>query len=228
MEEEFKIKKAIKMKLFKMIESFSSFFIALNHKKIYNSSKNGGRMYLIVGLGNPEPEYSKTRHNMGFDVINKLAEKYNSMRFKNKFNSEYSEININGEKIHLLKPQTYMNLSGKAVIEIMNYLKIKKEELIVVFDDIDIDEEKIKIKKKGTAGTHNGMKSVINEIRTEEFIRVKVGVGRPEYKGMLADYVLEKLNSEKYSKLEKGIDKAVKAVEDIIKKGVDSAMNLNN
>ena len=119
-------------------------------------------MYLIVGLGNPEPEYSKTRHNMGFDVINKLAEKYNIDVKKEKFNGFYGNGIIENEKVILVKPQTYMNLSGEAVIQYANFYKIEPENIIIIYDDIDIETGITKIRKKGGPGTHNGMKSVVN------------------------------------------------------------------
>ena len=134
-------------------------------------------MYLIVGLGNPEDNYSKTRHNMGFNVVNKLSEKYNIEINKSKFKGLLGSGLIENEKVILLKPQTFMNLSGESVVEVMNFYKIPLDNLIVVYDDIDIVPGKIRIRKNGSAGTHNGMKSVVNSLNTEEFIRVRVGIG---------------------------------------------------
>lgn len=132
-------------------------------------------MYLIVGLGNPEPEYSKTRHNMGFDVINKLSKEYNIDVEKRGFKSLYGTGVIENEKVILLKPMTYMNLSGEAIIEIVKYYKIEKDKIIVIYDDIDIEPGFVKIRKKGGAGSHNGIKSVIHNLQTKEFIRIRVG-----------------------------------------------------
>ena len=132
-------------------------------------------MYLIVGLGNPEPEYSKTRHNMGFEVINKLSKEYHIDVEKKGFKSLYGTGVIENEKVILLKPMTYMNLSGEAIIEIVKYYKIDKDKIIVIYDDIDIEPGFVKIRKKGGAGSHNGMKSVIQNLQTEEFIRIRVG-----------------------------------------------------
>ena len=146
-------------------------------------------MYLIVGLGNPEEEYARTRHNMGFDTINKIAQKHNIKVNKSKFNSLYGTGTINNEKVILLKPQTYMNLSGNAVRDFVNFYKIKENELIVIYDDLDIEPGIIKIRKKGGSGTHNGMKSVVNEIQTENFIRIRVGIGNPKYKDDLLNYI---------------------------------------
>lgn len=185
-------------------------------------------MYLIVGLGNPENEYARTRHNMGFDTINKIAQKSNIEINKSKFNSLYGTGTMAEEKVILLKPQTYMNLSGKAVRDFMNFYKIKEEELIVIFDDLDIEPGIIKIRKKGGPGTHNGMKSVISEIKTEDFPRIRVGIGNPEYKNNLLNYILTRIPDEDYKVLQNSTQYAAEAVEEIIKNGIDSAMNKYN
>lgn len=185
-------------------------------------------MYLIVGLGNPEEEYGKTRHNMGFDVINELSEKYNIQVNKNKFNSLYGTGTIENEKVVLLKPQTYMNLSGQAVRDFMNFYKINQENIIVIYDDLDIEPGTIKIRKKGGPGTHNGMKSVVHEIQTEEFSRIRIGIGTPEYKKDLLNFILTKISEDDYKVLEIGIKNASNAIQEIIKNGIDSAMNKFN
>ena len=185
-------------------------------------------MYLIVGLGNPEEEYAKTRHNMGFDVINKLSEKQGIKVNKNKFNSIYGTGTIEGEKVVLVKPQTYMNLSGEAVRDFKNFYKINSENIIIVYDDLDIEPGIIKIRKKGGPGTHNGMKSVVHEIQTEDFPRIRVGIGNPEYKNDLLNYILTKIPEEDYKILENSIERASDAIEEIIKNGIDSAMNKYN
>lgn len=185
-------------------------------------------MHLIVGLGNPEEEYARTRHNMGFDTINKIAKNNNIEINKNKFNSLYGTGTIEGEKVVLLKPQTYMNLSGNAVRDFMNFYKIKENELIVIFDDLDIDPGVIKIRKKGSSGTHNGMKSVVHEIQTENFARIRIGIGNPKYKNDLLNYILTRIPDEEYKILESATDNAAKAVNEIIKNGIDSAMNKYN
>ena len=125
-------------------------------------------MYLIVGLGNPEEEYSKTRHNMGFNTINKISQQYNIEVKQNKFQALYGSGMIEKEKVILLKPQTYMNLSGNSVKEVVDFYKIEKEKILVIYDDMDIEPGKIKIRKKGSSGGHNGMKSIIQMIGTEE------------------------------------------------------------
>ena len=185
-------------------------------------------MKLIVGLGNPEEEYSNTRHNMGFNTINKLAKQYNIEINKSKFKSLYGNGIIEKEKVILLKPQTYMNLSGTAIKEVMDFYKINKEELIIIYDDIDIEPGIIKIRKKGGPGTHNGMKSVVNEIKTQDFTRVRVGIGMPSNKSDLINYVIGKISKDDIEKLEDGTTKAKDALIEIIKNGVDTAMNKFN
>lgn len=183
-------------------------------------------MYLIVGLGNPEEEYSKTRHNMGFHTINKIAEKYNITVSRNKFEGLYGDGVIEGEKVMLLKPQTYMNLSGKSIIQFVDFYKLDMEQIIVVYDDIDIEPGMIKIRKKGGPGTHNGMKSVVHELNSDEFPRVRVGIGSPE--GDMIEYVIGAIPEEDKAKLEEGTTKAAEAVVEILKKGIDNAMNKFN
>ncbi len=185
-------------------------------------------MYLIVGLGNPEEEYARTRHNMGFDTINKLAKKYKIEVNKTKFNGLCGTGNIEGEKVILVKPQTYMNLSGQTVRDFMNFYKLSLNDLIVIYDDIDIEPGKIRIKKSGRPGTHNGIKSVTKELGTINFCRVMVGIGKPEYENDLINYVTNKIEDEEYTVLEEGIEKAENGVVTIIKQGIDRAMNLFN
>lgn len=186
-------------------------------------------MFLIVGLGNPEEEYSNTRHNMGFDTVNKLAEQYKIEINKHKFKGIYGSGIIEGEKVIILKPQTYMNLSGESIIEIINFYKIKLEELIIIYDDIDVEPGKIKIRKKGGAGSHNGMKSVIKNLKSKEFTRIRVGIGTPEYKNDMINYVIGKISSEEEKeKLGIGTDTAKEAIVEILKNGVDIAMNKFN
>lgn len=185
-------------------------------------------MYLIVGLGNPEEEYSKTRHNMGFNVINKISKEYEIEVNKNKFDGLFGSGEIEGEKVILLKPQTYMNLSGKSIIQAMNFYKIDKKNLIVIYDDIDVEKGKIKIRKLGSAGSHNGMKSVIQELQTENFTRVRVGIGKPEFKGDMINYVIGAIPDEEVKILDSGAEKAKDAIVEIIKNGADIAMNKFN
>ena len=185
-------------------------------------------MYLIVGLGNPEPEYSKTRHNMGFDTINELAKNNNINITKTKFKALYETGIIQNEKVILLKPQTYMNLSGEAIKKFAKFYKIEAEDIITIFDDIDIETGTMKIRKKGGAGTHNGMKSMVKELNTTDFPRVRVGTGKQEKIADLVDYVIGRVDDEEYKKLEIGVEKAEVAVEEILKIGIDNAMNRLN
>lgn len=185
-------------------------------------------MYLIVGLGNPEEEYSKTRHNMGFNAINKIAKEYGIEVNKKKFQGLYESGIIEGQKVILIKPQTYMNSSGDSVKEIVDYFKIEKENIIVVYDDMDIEPGKIKIRKKGSAGGHNGMKSIIQMLGTDEFPRIRIGIGRPEHNGDEINYVIGAIPEEEIEELEKGVEKAKGAVIEILKNGIDAAMNKFN
>lgn len=185
-------------------------------------------MYLIVGLGNPEEEYSNTRHNMGFDTINKIAKQYNIDVNKNKFKGLCGSGIIENKKVILLKPQTYMNLSGESIKETMDFYKIQQENLIIIYDDIDLEAGIIKIRKKGGPGTHNGMKSVISTIKTQEFARVRVGIGKPERKEQLIEYVIGKIPDKDQKILDEATTKSKEALIEIIKNGVDIAMNKFN
>lgn len=185
-------------------------------------------MYLIVGLGNPEEDYNNTRHNMGFNTINKLAKQYNIEISKKKFKGLYGAGIIENEKVILLKPQTYMNLSGISIKEAIDFYKINFEDIIIIYDDIDIEPGIIKIRKKGGPGTHNGMKSVVNELKTQDFARVRVGIGTPENKSDLINYVIGAINKEDIEKLDNSTTLAKDAIVEIIKNGVDIAMNKYN
>ena len=185
-------------------------------------------MYLIIGLGNPEQEYSKTRHNMGFNTINKIAKQYKTDVNKTKFQGLYETTIIEGKKVILIKPQTYMNLSGNCVQEFVNFYKIEKENIIVIYDDMDIEPGTIKIRKKGGPGGHNGMKSIIKRLGTEEFFRIRIGIGRPKHDGDEINYVIGAIPEIEIPKLEEGTEKAKDAVIEILKNGIDSAMNKFN
>ena len=185
-------------------------------------------MYLIVGLGNPEPEYSKTRHNMGFDVINELSKKYDIKVEKQGFDALYGTGMIENEKVILCKPQTYMNLSGESIIQFVNYYKIDIENVIIIYDDIDIEPGIVKLRKKGGAGSHNGMKSVVHCLATDNFKRVRIGIGKPKENKDLIEHVIGAIDDEDLENLTSGVNKAKEAVIEILKNGVDSAMNKYN
>lgn len=183
-------------------------------------------MYLIVGLGNPEPEYANTRHNMGFDVINSLAKKYKIEVCKRKFDGLYGMGEIENKKVILLKPQTYMNESGISISEVKNFYKIDNERIIVIHDDVDIEVGKIRIREQGSANTHNGMKSVIQYIGTKDFLRIRVGIGKNDKD--IVDYVLENINKFDRQAIDNGVEKATLALIEILKNDVNSAMNKYN
>lgn len=184
--------------------------------------------YVIVGLGNPGTNYANTRHNVGFLTIDKLAEKLNIKVNKIKFKGLVGEGKIADEKIYLLKPQTYMNRSGESVREISNFYKIDPNNLIVIVDDIDIEFATVKIKKKGSAGTHNGLKSIISNIQSMDFPRVKIGVGKQSTGEDLADFVLSGFSTSDKKKIDSTIEIASDSVIEIIENGIDTAMNKFN
>lgn len=185
-------------------------------------------MYLIVGLGNPETDYGKTRHNMGFQVINKLAREYKIEMARKKFHSEYEIAVIEGQKVILVKPQTYMNASGEAIIEFVNFYKIELDKVIIIYDDIDIEPGKIRIRKSGSPGTHNGMKSVVHFLNSEEFPRIRVGIGKPDENTDMIEHVIGAIPEEQKQDLIKGVELAKEAIIEILKNGFDSAMNQFN
>ena len=186
-------------------------------------------MYLIVGLGNPGRQYEATRHNMGFDVIDKLVEEYQVPQAGVKFNAMYGKTMIGGEKVILMKPLSFMNLSGGPVREMANYFKIDPEtELIVIYDDIDLEPGQLRIRKQGSAGGHNGLKDIIGRLGTQKFMRVKIGVGAKPKGWDLADHVLGRFSSGDRKLVDEAIEFAADAVEKIITDGPDAAMNEYN
>lgn len=183
-------------------------------------------MFLIVGLGNPEKKYDKTRHNIGFDTINALADKYNISMNEKKHKALCGTGVIDGVKVLLAKPQTYMNLSGDSVAEIVNFYKIDpEEEMIVIFDDISLAPGNIRVRKKGSAGGHNGIKSIIARTGTQNFMRIKVGVGEKPAGWDLADHVLGHFSREDRALVEDAIKDAEAAAVLMMQGQVDKAMN---
>ena len=192
-------------------------------------NKEGNTMYIITGLGNPGSKYAHTRHNVGFDAIDKLAEKYQIRIDTKKFKGEYGMGYIEGQKVILLKPQTYMNLSGECLQEMISYFKIDpEEELIVLFDDISLNPGLIRIRKKGSAGGHNGIKNIILHCGTQNFKRVKIGVGEKPKNWDLADYVLSRFPDEERTLVEEAIEHTADAVKMMLMDEVEAAMNKYN
>ncbi len=183
-------------------------------------------MFLIVGLGNPGIQYENTRHNIGFKVIDNIAKEYNIEINRQKFKGVYGEGFINGEKVILLKPTTYMNLSGESIREVVDFYKLTCEDIVVIYDDISLDVGRLRIREKGSAGGHNGIKSIIAHLGTDVFPRIKVGVGQPNVD--LVNYVLGKFTDEEMEVLSESIDASTKAVSEIIKDDVNTAMNKFN
>lgn len=186
-------------------------------------------MYIIVGLGNPDGKYAGTRHNIGFDVITYLSDKYNISLSKTGFKSKLGQGFIDGEKVLLMKPQTYMNLSGEAVGEAVNFYKVDvATELIIIQDDIDLEPGNIRIRSKGSAGGHNGIKSIISHVGGNEFIRIKIGVGGKPQGRDLADHVLSGFDRDTEPLIRKVIEKAGEAIVISMKDGAEAAMNKYN
>lgn len=186
-------------------------------------------MYIIVGLGNPGKQYEHTRHNVGFDTIDVLAERYHISVDAKKHKALYGKGLIEGNKVILAKPQTYMNLSGESVRELIDFYKIDEtEELIVIYDDISLDPGQLRLRAKGSAGGHNGIKNIIAHLGGQEFKRVKVGVGEKPKGYDLADYVLSRFPKEEREKVDAALERAADAAVKIITDDMAAAMNEYN
>lgn len=188
----------------------------------------GQEFFCIVGLGNPGRQYEDTKHNVGFHVIDKLAEKYeiSVTKFKNK--ALMGDGTIKGKRVLLVKPQTYMNLSGESVREIVNFYKIPQERFVVIFDDTSLPCGSVRIREKGSHGGHNGIRNIIDQMGTEEFYRIKVGIGEKPSGWDLADYVLAKFDPDDLPLMEQGMDKAVTGVEVMLSRSIKEAANRVN
>ena len=185
--------------------------------------------WLIVGLGNPGREYEKTRHNCGFRALDILADQLGAEVDKLKFQGLYGQVSYNGTKVFLLKPQTYMNLSGRSVLQLSSYFNIPPQNIIVMFDDISLEPGRLRIRPNGSAGGHNGIKSIIQEVGSQEFPRVKIGVGaKPNPNYDLADWVLSTFSASEEKALAVALDNAAKAALTIIDHGVPEAANRFN
>ena len=186
-------------------------------------------MHIIIGLGNPGKEYHRTRHNVGFDVIDVLSEKLNITLSKNAMHGLIGEGFVGGEKVILVKPQTYMNLSGQCVTELVSWYKAPMENVMVIFDDIDLPLGKLRLRKDGSAGTHNGMRSVIGLLGRQDFPRLRVGVGKKPEGWELADWVLSHYATEEDRKTQfDAFLLAADTVLDYMKNGLESAMRTAN
>lgn len=183
-------------------------------------------MYIIAGLGNPGSKYENTRHNMGFKAIDAMASEFGIDVNRAKFKGLIGEGRIGSEKVILLKPQTYMNLSGQSVREIMNFYKIPEENLIVIYDDFDLPIGSIRVRKSGGPGTHNGMKSVVQELGSRKFPRVRVGIGSSD--GSTIQFVIGKVGKDEQQILNEAAEAAATAAADIIRIGIENAMNIHN
>ena len=185
-------------------------------------------MKLIVGLGNPTNKYEGTRHNVGFDVIDKMADEYGIGLDVIKHKGMYGKGKIDGQTVILLKPMTFMNLSGESVSQVASYYKIASSDIIVVYDDINLDVGRLRVRGKGSAGGHNGIKSIIAHLGSDKFKRIKFGVGDKPKNWDLADWVLGKFPTEEYATLREANKKACEAVECILTDGIESGMNKYN
>jgi|TARA_B100001029_G_C15063603_1_gene461008 PTH1 family peptidyl-tRNA hydrolase len=192
------------------------------------TKKKENNTFLLVGLGNPGKKYEETRHNIGFTFINSIAKKASINIDKSKFSSLCARYE-SGENYFLLsKPQTFMNESGKAVREIKNYYKIPIDKTIIVFDDLDLNVGQIRIKRGGGSGGHNGIKSIIEELSEDTFIRIRIGIGKPVKKTDVDQYVLSKFNQNEVSTIKEIIDISDEIIDDIVFKGIAFAMNKFN
>lgn len=194
-------------------------------KKVWTGGTTLEEICLIIGLGNPGIKYENTRHNVGFDTIDYLSKKYSIRLSRIGFKAVYGEGDIEGTRTILLKPQTFMNLSGESVRDIVAWYKIPLQRVIIIYDDIDLEPGKIRVRPKGSSGTHNGMKSVIYQLQAEEFPRIRIGIGRPPEKWDLADYVLSKFSKQDKEIIDESIEKAAAAAIMIAKSGPEKAMN---
>ena len=186
-------------------------------------------MFIIAGLGNPGREYAHTRHNVGFDTIDVLADMYRIDVDTKKHKALIGKGIIEGQKVILAKPQTYMNLSGESIRELVDFYKIDEtSELIIIYDDISLNPGQLRIRLKGSAGGHNGIKSIIQHLGCQEFLRIKVGVGEKPVGYDLADYVLGHFTGEERKVMDEAADRAVEAIHMILTEDIDKAMNHYN
>ncbi|ASF37677.1 aminoacyl-tRNA hydrolase [Halobacillus halophilus] len=182
-------------------------------------------MKCIVGLGNPGKKYAKTRHNIGFMILDELVKQNHWSLEQTKFRGIYTTEHVNGEKILLLKPQTFMNLSGESLVQFMNFFDLEADDILVVYDDLDLPPGKIRLRKKGGHGGHNGIRNIIDHLGTKEFNRLRVGVGRPDGPVSVVDYVLGTFTKQEQAPVADSIDAAVKACEAWMTQPFNEVMN---
>ncbi len=200
----------------------------LSFLPFFQKNRGDKEMIVVAGLGNPGKEYDTTKHNVGFWVIDQLAEKYNIEVTKFKHKALIGDGIIEGKKVLLVKPQTYMNLSGESIREILKFYKIPIEQFYVIYDDTSLPLSTVRIREKGSAGGHNGIKNIIAHLGTEEFVRIKVGIGEKPNGWDLADYVLAKFSKDDEPLILSGVDKAAHAIELLLSKDIKEAMNQTN
>ncbi len=184
-------------------------------------------MYIIVGLGNPGQKYKATRHNIGFMAVDYIAEKYKIKMSKIKHKAIIGEGRINGHKVILVKPQTYMNLSGESVLSLVNYYQIPLTNLLTIYDDIDLEVGVLRIRHKGSAGTHNGMRHIIYMLKNQDFPRIRIGIGKSDVIP-LRDFVTSNFLKDEILKMEDAVIRSCKVVETMLDESLDKAMNLYN
>lgn len=185
-------------------------------------------MKCIIGLGNPGKKYEKTRHNVGFHVIDELLQRYGWTLSKQKFKGFYTMENMHGHKVLLVQPHTFMNLSGECVKPLLEYYRIPVEDILVIYDDLDIPTGKIRLRQKGGHGGHNGIRSLIDQLQVKTFKRLRVGIGRPEGSMAVVDYVLGRFSKEQESDVEVSVQQAADACEEWITRDFSDVMNTFN
>lgn len=183
---------------------------------------------MIIGLGNPGKQYEKTRHNVGFQAIDLLADQLKAPAPQTKFNGLFTTVHVGGEKVILVKPLTFMNLSGECVRPLMDYFNVSDDEIVVIYDDLDLAPGKLRLRAKGGAGGHNGMKSLIAHLGTDTFNRIRIGVGRPDGRMGVADYVLSPFNKDEQPLIREAVDRSASACESWFKQPFLDVMNEYN
>lgn len=186
-------------------------------------------MILVVGLGNPGPRYQATRHNIGFRAVDRLVERHGSVGFRSRFEGEIAQLDLHGERLLVLKPQTYMNRSGHSVRPALAFFKLTEKDLLVVHDELDLVPYELRLKQGGGEAGHNGLKSITEQLGTSDYARLRCGIGRSQGgKGTVADYVLDAFPLADQPLVEQMVDGAVEAIERVVKEGISSAMNVTN